>query len=77
MRAFNIVPSPAAQPAPRVITGRALERLCGSNNPAAAAKLAVDLTYGRAVLVRPTAEQSIAMTGTTISGYSAVRTAPR
>ena len=67
--AFDIASSvPASQPAPRVISGSTLARLC-RHNPTVAAALAVDIRYGRVELVRPTATQAQALTGTDWAGY--------
>ena len=69
---FNIVAPPVSQPPPRKLRGAALARLC-RKDPAIAAVIAVDLSYGRIEVERPTTEQSIALAGTTASDYSAAR----
>jgi hypothetical protein len=51
-----------------VLTGREIERLC-RNDPAAAARLAIDLATERVTFKRPTSEQALLLTGATVQGY--------
>ena len=71
--AFDTIAKPASQPAPRTISGRAVERLCRRNDPVAAAALAVDLAAGLVVLTRLTPEQALQLTKVTASEYCAAR----
>ena len=65
------VASPASQPAPRVSTGRKLERLRRQLTPEGAAILSLDLATGKVVLTQPTAEQAVSLAGTTMPGHRA------
>ena len=76
MPALSLVPiaheAPVTQPrAPRVISGRAVERLCRRIDPIAAALLAVDLASGAAVLRRLTPEQAVTLTAASPNDYCA------
>jgi hypothetical protein len=71
----STVTTSVSQPRPRVLTGRALEHLC--KDPITAARLAVDLVYGRAQLSRPIADQAIRLTGARLDDYFVARQALR
>ena len=61
------------QPAPRVLTGRAIERLRRQLSPEGAALLSLDLATGKVLLRQPTAEQAVHLAGTTMLGHRAAR----